>query len=80
MIKNELTIVLLYIKFGFSYAGPSNNRPIWLGRLQCNSSSSALGGCVRLDRAVGSAIHCMDHNLNNDAAVNCNRTTFSKGE
>ena len=70
------TVVNLVV---FSYAGPSSNRPIWLGRLQCTSSSNALGGCGRLDPAIGSTVHCRDHSLNNinDAAVNCNRTFFS---
>lgn len=60
-----------------SYAGLSGNRPIWLGRLTCTSTSDALGGCGRLDAAIGSTIHCRSHGLNSadDAAVNCNRTS-----
>lgn len=71
---------VVYCFVFYSYAGASNNRPIWLGRLQCNSNDNELGSCGRADRAIGSVVHCMDHSLNNDAAVNCNRTTSSHGE
>ena len=73
----------LSLNIVYSYAGPSGNRPIWLGRLECTSNSNAVGGCGRLDPAIGSTVHCRDHGLNNanDAAVNCNRTSpFSKGK
>ena len=66
---------LHYIFHICSYAGPSHNRPIWLGQLQCDSSDNMLGSCSRLDTAIGSVALCKDRSLNIDAAVNCNTTT-----
>ena len=58
----------------FRNLAQSTNLPVWLGGLQCDTSSNKLSTCERNDESIGYAVVCdqRDTVIDRDATLDCN--------